>query len=411
MYRGRANAVVYFFLCLSILIIGILVYKQIQFSYVLKETVAGSDRSYFSVKALKEILAMNQVSLRTFFFTFVCFLIVLVSLLIVLQSTEKAYKLTNESNVRYTIKMTYPGIVLAVIGCFFLALSIYRSSDLQINASNRLVDQKKYQIVLDSLFEEKMMLEQGITALKQQPGKPLASAHKGASAKNVKQSAPQAGEVSAPAPVPAPVAATGPSEPKTTMNKGSKTQPDISSVVGQLPAVPLANKESKKEKSLKKQEVAKQIKPANVANDKTKPEDKKASEPKVASSKDTKPAAELAKAQEEKPVKEDENTAVSPQELKYAKQLQREATIYGHYPSNSELNAYNSIYKRLQKRRSEGDASAAGKQVFNSELHWAFALLQKTKIGYQPTPEELVRYEQTVQRNLDISETFEGRLR
>jgi hypothetical protein len=79
---------------------------------------------------------------------------------------------------------------------------------------------------------------------------------------------------------------------------------------------------------------------------------------------------------------------VSTEERNWAAQLEANAIKYGYYPTKADNDRYNKIY------------SGSGPSSSNTSNHWAFTLLQKMQDGYQPTPEEMSRYENIISSDL-----------
>lgn len=86
--------------------------------------------------------------------------------------------------------------------------------------------------------------------------------------------------------------------------------------------------------------------------------------------------------------------SITQADIAWAKQFQRNVTIYGYVPTVGEEVRYNRIYDYM--RRNFGTA-------MHTDLSWAYSFLQKTKQGYQPKPGEMRKYEDIVNRNVHSS--------
>ena len=84
-------------------------------------------------------------------------------------------------------------------------------------------------------------------------------------------------------------------------------------------------------------------------------------------------------------------------ELSWALELENKVNTQNYQPSTDEKNKYEDIYFRLSKS-SDADKQdkAADKTSENIQNPvWAFELLEKAKTGYEPTTQEVERFENT----------------
>lgn len=83
----------------------------------------------------------------------------------------------------------------------------------------------------------------------------------------------------------------------------------------------------------------------------------------------------------------DDHTPISASDIIWSKQFEKNVTVYGYIPTNSEEKRYRRIYKQ------QGETT-------DGELHWAYNFLEKTKRGYEPKPGELKQYEMIIEDNI-----------
>jgi hypothetical protein len=110
---------------------------------------------------------------------------------------------------------------------------------------------------------------------------------------------------------------------------------------------------------------------------------------------------------------------VSRQELEWADNLQQKVE-QGYQPTEQELAAYTNIYERFQKGTAPQSTSNNnttqtqdyGNQNVNidvsngdPELQWALNLLDKVQQGYNPTQDEMTKYEQVIAKNQSVQAT------
>lgn len=139
MQKGIARVVLYLLLIVPLVVVSTLIIKQIQFALDLRRDMIEGTRFKMSFADMQQIMASNELATRSFFLSFFCFLMILCGLLIILKATENAFVNSKEAKVKYSLRTAYPGVVIAVFGCVFLAFSIYSSSESHFLTTRELV--------------------------------------------------------------------------------------------------------------------------------------------------------------------------------------------------------------------------------------------------------------------------------
>ncbi|HTM66881.1 MAG TPA: hypothetical protein VL093_11205 [Flavipsychrobacter sp.] len=137
MFKGIARFIVYSLLCVPLIIVAVLILKQVQYAFNLRDSLLSpaNQASYFNVQ---QAMAANELSTRTFFLIFICFLMILCGLFLLLRGTDNAFHFSKDVKVRYSLKTAYPGAVIAIAGSTLLAYSIYQSQRQQVNITQQL---------------------------------------------------------------------------------------------------------------------------------------------------------------------------------------------------------------------------------------------------------------------------------
>jgi len=137
MSKGIARFIVYSLLCVPLIIVAVLILRQVQYAFNLRDSLlsTANQASYFNVQ---QAMAANELSTRTFFLIFVCFLMILCGLFLLLRGTDNAFHFSKEVKVRYSLRTAYPGAVIAIAGSTLLAYSIYQSQRQQVNITQQL---------------------------------------------------------------------------------------------------------------------------------------------------------------------------------------------------------------------------------------------------------------------------------
>ena len=281
MSKNAARAAAYLLLCIPLIVVAVLIIRQIEFAFNLRK--AYIDSSLIPYSDVQQVIAANEITTRSFFLIFICFLMILFGLLIILRGTENALQITKEVKARYSLKATYPGMIMAVAGCLFLAYAVYKSSQLQFQTTAQLVKLKAN----------------------------------------------------------SPVAVSTPDSPNSQKND----DPKITKPEGEL-------SENKIRKDM-------------VSN---------------AAAQTSNLPVSYTSSMEKNPVTE--------KEMNWAEQLALKSVVYNYSPTNYEKETYSKIVNRILAKDN--------KTALNEDIHWAFSFLLKTKNGYQPSPEELNKYEEIV---------------
>jgi hypothetical protein len=142
MFKGVARFAVYLIVFIPLIVIAVLITKQIQYAFDLRKAVVSGSGAKLPYADLEQIMATNELSTRSFFLIFICFLMILCGLLIILRGTESAFVTSKETKVKYSIRTVYPGLFIAIAGCLLLAYSIYKSSQLQFDTTAQLIEVK-----------------------------------------------------------------------------------------------------------------------------------------------------------------------------------------------------------------------------------------------------------------------------
>jgi hypothetical protein len=142
MFKGVARFAVYLVIFIPLIVAAVLITKQIQYAFDLRTSVLKESGGRLPYSDLEQIMATNELSTRSFFLIFICFLMILCGLLIILRGTESAFVTSKETKVKYSIRTVYPGLFIAAGGCLLLAYSIYKSSQLQFNTTAQIIDLK-----------------------------------------------------------------------------------------------------------------------------------------------------------------------------------------------------------------------------------------------------------------------------
>jgi len=291
MFKGIARAAVYLLLIVPLVVVTVLTTKHIQFAYDLRQRFVEAGNVQKGTPDMQQIMAANELSTRSFFLVFICFVMILCGLLITLKSTENAFAASEESKVKYSLRTAYPGIIMAIFGCLLLAYSVYQSSELQLSSTRQL-----------------MLLQRG-----------------GRSADTL----------------------------YTKENNASILQTVRQHVADTLqPSVKPADIQT----DVYKNEV--------LWNDRAVVQD---------------PAFNTGQGK---------TNAVTPEDMRWATRLARQAIRDGLYPKAADNRRYNDIIRRLQTEQRSVS--------LDPELQWAFGLLRKAHGGYQPTAGEWQRYERIV---------------
>lgn len=293
MFKGVTRSAVYLILSIPLIVIAVLITKQVQYAFNLHK--AFIDNGKFPADNVQQLMLTNELSTRSFFLIFICFLMILCGILIVLKGTENAFNTSKDSKVIYALKTAYPGLIMAIVGCLLLAYSIYKSSELQFNTTNQLIQ-------LKNLVTQNNIPTQTNNILPE---------------KDLKEDTP------------------------------------ILDRVNKIPQYGIDASKSGKNNIIK-----------TVAAKTTLPE-------KV----------------------QDDDEPLTNDDIKWANQLAIESIAYGYTPNKYDNNKYALIVKKLH-------TDITGKKI-NANLEWAYNLLQKTQKGYQPSAEELDKYEVVVTKSIN----------
>jgi uncharacterized membrane protein len=137
MSKNATRAAVYLLLGIPLIVIAILVTRQIDFAFNFRKTYM--DHSALGSEHLQQILLANELTTRSFFLIFICFLLLISGLLIIFRGHENALKLSKDPSVRSSLKTTYPGVVMAILGCIILGYAVYNSSRIQFQTAQNLM--------------------------------------------------------------------------------------------------------------------------------------------------------------------------------------------------------------------------------------------------------------------------------
>jgi hypothetical protein len=301
--------------------------------FVVSAKAAGNE-------SLQRAAGMGESGLRNSFIVIFCFLTALVGLILILQASSKVLRTAGEAMTRPRIRRPYAGITLASLGFLFLAVSLMKSTG--FNASD-LANSRKDISPARIVKQEPKQLRQEPISVQQETA-------------------------AATMPVTEPLTPGNASPPLVDADNNSETisGATTASVARTEPAT------------------ASGTKPADVAV----PERKQFAEVRKGNAAPTTSTTAIAK-----------STTVSLKEKQWMLQLQKKAAIYGRYPSAAEMVKYNHIQERLNREEMmnpEVAGSLPGRSVLNRDLSWAFELLRRTRKGYQPSQEELSRYEKVV---------------
>jgi hypothetical protein len=137
MFKGLARFIVYSLLCIPLIIVAVLILRQVQYAFNLRTSFLKTE-NHGSYLNAQQAMAANELSTKTFFLIFVCFLMILCGLFLILRGTDNAFYFSKETRVRYSLKTAYPGVIMAIAGSTLLAYSIYQSQQQQVNITQQL---------------------------------------------------------------------------------------------------------------------------------------------------------------------------------------------------------------------------------------------------------------------------------
>ena len=317
MSKGVARVAIYLLLTIPLIVIGILISKQIQYAYELRKDFVEGNKLQFSASDTQQIMAASELSTRSFFLIFICFLMILCGLLITLRGTESAFSISKETKVRYSLRTAYPGVAMAIFGCLLLAYSIYKSAQLQQITTHQVLN---------------------MAALKQK-------------AKIKQIDSVQSNDI-------------------VVFEPGIDTAGALIADDDVAPIDPPFVETVKTEKEVKHEPGKHRVQPVAV---------------------------------QEAPVKLPgfNEAAVSEDDVRWANQLASRSIAYGYSPSKSDNRRYNSIMRGIDK--------GGNNSRMNGELRWAFDLLKRTQSGYQPSSQELQRYESAISQQLRSTKVMSRR--
>ena len=136
---GLARIIVYILLIVPLLVISLLVTRQVQFAFDLRKEAISVKGPANAALDLQQVMANSELSTRSFFLIFICFLMILFGLLIIFRGTEYAFSHSKEPRVKYSLRIAYPGLIMAIIGCLVLAYSVYKTSEVQRASTRQLL--------------------------------------------------------------------------------------------------------------------------------------------------------------------------------------------------------------------------------------------------------------------------------
>jgi len=371
MLRGTEKWVTYFVLFIVFIFGVVLLARQIGVTNDLKHAMTQARQSGLYSGDLKSIVGLHNAASKVFFLTFFALCLMVVGIVIIVRSTERAYNIAEvKEKVRHHLKGTTPGVVLVVLASFLLSFCSFRASHIETIYSSRLIDYNNFKIASQ-------------TNLVQPPSNPVVVDT--SSLKELKQKASNAiiafkDKLS--------------SKEKTKKESGKEQHKPLPETTKQQPATvaspkkpaTVAHKQIAERKQTQKVKVPKPV----VASNNT---PGKVQKPKVniAASSSKKPdvKAEKPSAQPEAPLR-----TITRADLAWAENFQRNVTIYGYVPTVTEQKRFAQIVHFN---------NASGTNMLNGELTWAYRFLEKTKKGYEPKPGEMQRYEDIIRRSLKSS--------
>jgi hypothetical protein len=346
MLRGTEKWVTYIVLAIVFIFGVIFLLQQIHTTVDLKDALSSAKQTGATSGDLKSITNLHNASAKIFFLSFFAFCLLLIGIITIMRAVERAYDIAEvKEKVRIHLKSATPGIVMVVISSFLLAFCSFRVAHIESEYTARLMDYNNEKIALQNWMkpETTIPLQADTVAIIQPPK-------------------------------------------KETSNKTSKSRKTAASSTSKPAVNKSSAKAEKKNDAVAHRENSSNTKQAiatNTSSKKEMPASQKASQ------KEHKSAMAAANNHPAPPL-----TRVTPEDIQWANQFQRNVTIYGYVPSDVE----SSRYRQVRKYYEQNDGG-----LMNDDLNWAYSFLEKTKKGYQPKAGELQRYESIIEQNIKSS--------
>lgn len=300
--------------------------KQLSLTYHLRETLLHTNNANFNIEDLKNITKLHQASARVFLLAFFSFLVIITGFAIVMNGINKAYDIAEvKEKVRLHLKSTGTGLLMIIAGLFLLAFCSYKHSSIETFYSSRLVN-----------YHRNISLSPKVA---QQNAEPLHidSSMLPHTFKSLSQ----------------------------FDHKSNTRHPEHVLMIAKT------NKKHEVQSTL--------INIKNTINNQTKSSN---SIQKSNSKIDNYISIPLAKKNEQ-----NSENIVSEKDVDWAKQLEKNAVVYGYVPHERDVKKYENVSKQK------------GSEL-NGDMHWAYTFLEKTAQGYQPNDNELRRYERIIEDNV-----------
>jgi hypothetical protein len=346
MLRGTEKWVTYIVLAIVFIFGVIFLLQQIHTTVDLKDALSNAKQTGVSGGDLRSITNLHNASAKIFFLSFFAFCLLLIGIITIMKAVERAYDIAEvKEKVRIHLKSATPGIVMVVISAFLLAFCSFRVAHVESEYTARLMDYNNEKLALQNWMKPE-------TTTPLQPDT---------------------------------VAIIQPAR-KETSNDGNKNK----KTVALSTTKPAVNKSAAKTEK-KKEAVAQQKKSANATQ---------ATATNTSSKKETPTSQKPSEKEHRANVAAAKNhpapalTKVTPEDIQWANQFERNVTIYGYVPSDVE----SSRYKQVRRYYEQNDGG-----LMNDDLNWAYSFLEKTKKGYQPKAGELQRYESIIEQNIKSS--------
>ncbi|MBS1782307.1 MAG: hypothetical protein JSS78_04520 [Bacteroidetes bacterium] len=366
MLRGIEKWITYFVLLIVFILGLVFLGKQIHVTNDLKQGIAQSN---LASPDFQKIVGLHNASSKIFFLTFFSLCLLLIGIIIMMKRIERAYDYSEvKEKVRYHLKTTTPAMAMVVIGAFLLAFCTFRSSKIESLYAKQLVDNNRDKFatennIPDAPISSPSVDSNAMTKLKSQDAPQPINSNITPGLNNVSNIMPndQIGKS-----IPS-TDSSALAKSKSDPSKPDKAQKAQTNTLGQnaqsIPLLSTHSNEAKKTESDSKKTISKPIN-----------NDKKGNNTHIAISKKSNESSSS-------------NAPITPADVAWAGDFQRNVIVSGYNPTKSEEQRYSHVLKE-------------GEKEMNSNLSWAYQFLQKTKKGYQPTIQELQRFETVVQQNL-----------
>lgn len=344
MPKGFSNWLIYLLLTAIAILVVLSLAGQMGVVRELKHYILEARKSGLSDVSFLEIIRLHRRFTGLLIVSFFGFLLLCAGLITVMQHTRDAFHFSEaQDRVRGSLKKTLPGILMLAVGTLALAIANYGYSYLE----------RRYSVILSGIHKnyavERAMLKPADTiAITTKPTRVDSGAQ--ANQQNVQASS---------------------SSISLSKNKIAEHKKSIA-----------GSHSSNGQHSGKKSQSTHQLAAKVVDTQALKPDVAK----QTTDTPSTNTAATNTKTVSPTPVEEN---AANNDPIRWAISMQRRVVMFGYVPTRRDREEYNEIIR-----------VHSGDMAFDGDMRWAYGLVTKALDGFQPTMDELHRYERIVSQSL-----------